>query len=377
MHKDVHVAEIEMTAGVLHIVKILNKAHMPWGVRNVPLDLIDKRLEKWLNDRCIPKAQPNYKTLMSKAGVSSVTEMPTKSYMCSLTDCYWFKPIKDQVCWKDVNFYDNGFDETAGKITLNGDDTVTIENWNIPELTTNGVLPKRWFQGKNGEFYLLKAGTPPDHKEVYNEAFAAQVASLFEMDVVPYAIYHDNDTNQDYSVCPSFIHNDNEEFVTLEQIRISLGGSHQMALDWLYENGFGEAVDLMRGFDYLIKNRDRHFGNIGVIIDPNTMQIKRLAPLFDHGFSMDVTLNQSIEYMQKLTGNTDAEELVVLDHLQWTLADDIKPIDLMRRARETYRPLYDNASLMQLVGEIGTRLLNLQTRAEQLEKLERDIEGVL
>ena len=268
-------------------------------------------------------------------------------------------------------------DETAGKITLNGDDTVTIENWNIPELTTNGVLPKRWFQGKNGEFYLLKAGTPPDHKEVYNEAFAAQVASLFEMDVVPYAIYHDNDTNQDYSVCPSFIHNDNEEFVTLEQIRISLGGSHQMALDWLYENGFGEAVDLMRGFDYLIKNRDRHFGNIGVIIDPNTMQIKRLAPLFDHGFSMDVTLNQSIEYMQKLTGNTDAEELVVLDHLQWTLADDIKPIDLMRRARETYRPLYDNASLMQLVGEIGTRLLNLQTRAEQLEKLERDIEGVL
>jgi hypothetical protein len=377
MHKDVHVAEIEMTAGVLHIVKILNKAHMPWGVRNVPLDLIDKRLEKWLNDRCIPKAQPNYKTLMSKAGVSSVTEMPTKSYMCSLTDCYWFKPIKDQVCWKDVNFYDNGFDETAGKITLNGDDTVTIENWNIPELTTNGVLPKRWFQGKNGEFYLLKAGTPPDHKEVYNEAFAAQVASLFEMDVVPYAIYHDNNTNQDYSVCPSFIHNDNEEFVTLEQIRISLGGSHQMALDWLYENGFGEAVDLMRGFDYLIKNRDRHFGNIGVIIDPNTMQIKRLAPLFDHGFSMDVTLNQSIEYMQKLTGNTDAEELVVLDHLQWTLADDIKPIDLMRRARETYRPLYDNASLMQLVGEIGTRLLNLQTRAEQLEKLERDIEGVL
>jgi hypothetical protein len=377
MHKDVHVAEIEMTAGVLHIVKILNKAHMPWGVRNVPLDLIDKRLEKWLNDRCIPKAQPNYKTLMSKAGVSSVTEMPTKSYMCSLTDCYWFKPIKDQACWKDVNFYDNGFDDTAGKITLNGDDTVTIENWNIPELTTNGVLPKRWFQGKNGEFYLLKAGTPPDHKEVYNEAFAAQVASLFEMDVVPYAIYHDNNTNQDYSVCPSFIHNDNEEFVTLEQIRISLGGSHQMALDWLYENGFGEAVDLMRGFDYLIKNRDRHFGNIGVIIDPNTMQIKRLAPLFDHGFSMDVTLNQSIEYMQKLTGNTDAEELVVLDHLQWTLADDIKPIDLMRRARETYRPLYDNASLMQLVGEIGTRLLNLQTRAEQLEKLERDIEGVL
>ena len=375
MHKDIHVAEIEMTAGVMHIAKILNPKHMPWGVRGVAAPLLDKRFDKWLRDRCIPKAQPNYGLLLKKAKVSSVTEMPTKSYMCSLTDCYWFKPIKDQVSWKDVNFFDNGFDETAGKVILNGDETISIENWNIPELTTNGVLPKRWFQGKNGEFYLLKAGTPPDHKEVYNEAFSAQVASLFNMDVVPYAIYHDNETNQDYSVCPSFIHNDNEEFVTLEQIRVSLGGNYQSALDWLYANGFGEAVDLMRGFDYLVKNQDRHFGNIGVIIDPNTMQIKRLAPLFDHGFSMDVSHNTLDEYTQKLTGKTEAEELVSLDYLQWTLRANIKPVDLMRRAREIYRHLYDQPSLMQLVNDIGRRLYNLQDRAEQLEKLERDIES--
>lgn len=375
MHKDIHVAEIEMTAGVMHITKILNSKHMPWGVRGVAAPLLDKRFDKWLRDRCIPKAQPNYSLLLKKAEVSSVTEMPTKSYMCSLTDCYWFKPIKDQVSWKDVNFFDNGFDETAGKVILNGDDTISIENWNVPELTTNGVLPKRWFQGKNGEFYLLKAGTPPDHKEVYNEAFSTQVASLFNMDVVPYAIYHDNETNQDYSVCPSFIHNDNEEFVTLEQIRVSLGGNYQSALDWLYANGFGEAVDLMRGFDYLVKNQDRHFGNIGVIIDPNTMQIKRLAPLFDHGFSMDVSHNTLDEYTQKLTGKTEAEELVSLDYLQWTLRANIKPVDLMRRAREIYRHLYDQASLMQLVNDIGRRLYNLQDRAEQLEKLERDIEN--
>ena len=133
----------------------------------------------------------------------------------------------------------------------------------------------------------------------------------------------------------------------------------------------------MRGFDYLIKNQDRHFGNIGVIIDPNTMQIKRLTPLFDHGFSMDVTPNQSIEYMQKLTGKSDVEELVSLDNLQWTLFADIKPIDLMRRAREVYQKLYDTPSLMELTNDIGRRLFDLQNRAEQLERLERDVEGVL
>jgi hypothetical protein len=131
----------------------------------------------------------------------------------------------------------------------------------------------------------------------------------------------------------------------------------------------------MRGFDYLVKNCDRHFGNIGVIIDPDTMQIKRLAPLFDHGFSMDVNTNVLDEYTQKLTGKTEIEELVALDHLQWTLKADVKPIDLMRRARETYKHLYDQASLMQLVNDIGRRLYNLQDRAEQLEKLERDVEN--
>lgn len=376
MHKDVIVAELEMSGCSLHILRVINPEHMPMGVAGVPNHLRDARLEKWLQERCIPKARPNYDTLLKKAGVSSWTEMPSKSYMCSLTDCYWFKPIQDLASWKDVNFYDNGFDESAGKIIMNGDDTIEIENWNIPELTTNGVLPKRWFQGRNGEFYLLKAGTPPDHKEVYNEAFASQCAELFGMDVVPYAIYHDNQTEQDYSVCPCFIHGDNEEFVTLEQIRISMGFSREECVQYLYTLGFGEQVDILRGFDYLIKNTDRHLGNIGVIRDPNTLEIKRLAPLFDHGFSMEVPQGGIDGYTQKLTDKSDAEELVALDHLQWATTADVKPIDLMRRARETYAHLYDQANLMQLVNSIGRRLFDLQDRAEQLARMERDIENV-
>jgi hypothetical protein len=273
-----------------------------------------------------------------------------------------------------VNFYDNGFDESAGKMIIGDDNSVEIENWNIPELTTNGVLPKRWFQGRNGEFYLLKAGTPPDHKEVFNEAFAAQCAKLFGIDAVPYAIYHDAQTEQDYSVCPCFIQGDNEEFVTLEQIRISMNLSREDCVKYLYTLGFGEQVDQLRGFDYLIKNADRHFGNIGIIRDPNTLEIKRLAPLFDHGFSMEAKDNG---YTQKLTDKSDAEELIDLDHLQWTTLSAVKPVDLMRRAREIYACLYDAPNLMQLASSIGRRLFDLQDRAEQLARLERDVERII
>lgn len=374
MHKDVHVAELEVSGSSMVILEILNADHMPIGVKDVPAEWRQSRLEKWLKDRCIPSEQPNYTLLLQKAGVSSITSMPIKSYMCSLTDCYWFKPIKDMVTWKDVNFFDNGFSDAAGKITLYGDDTIEIENWNVPELTTSGVLPKRWFQGKNGGFYLMKAGTPPGHVEVRNEAFASQCATLFGLDAVPYAIFHDESGN-DYSVCPSFIHNDHEEFVTLEQIRISMGLSHEDALQYLYDIGFGNEVDALRGFDYLIKNSDRHFGNLGIIRDPDTLEILRLAPLFDHGFSMDASPVQEV-FMQKLTDKMGQDELNSIKNLEWVLHKDIRPIDIMKRARETYSDVYVTSLLMNLTNDIGRRLFDLQDAAENREKVERNLTQV-
>ena len=400
MHKDITVAELSMTGASLHVLQIFSDDHMPLGVKGVPKNMLDARMERWFQDRCIPKAQPNYKLLMEKAGVSSVTEMPEKSYLCSLTDCYWFKPIKDKANWKDVNFYENGFDESAGRVTLTGDNSIEIENWNVPELTTNGVLPKRWFQGQNGTFYLLKAGTPPDYREVYNETFVSQCATLFGLDAVPYAIYKDAGTGVIYSICPSFIHDDREEFVSLEQLRHSLGGSKQDALDYLYSLGFDVQIDQARGLDYLVKNVDRHFGNLGIIRDPDTLEIKRIAPLFDHGFSMippsdkpqlnTTFVNPAVPspsyasaaaiaadgFIQKLTGKSDMEELVALDNLQWTTSAGVSPMDIMRRARETYRDVYEPAELMRLVSSIGRRLYDLQDRAEQLERIERDVEDL-
>lgn len=373
MHKDITVAEIIIRGCELHIERVINPVHMPWGVRGVPDEQQDIRLARWLEERCVPKSRNAHSMIIAMTGVSSMIEMPEKSYMCSLTDCYWFKPIHDTVSWAQVNFYDNGFDETAGKVLLNEDNSVTIENWNIPELTTNGVLPKRWFQGKNGGFYLLKAGTPPDYHEVYNEAFASQCAQLFGLDAVPYAIYRDNTTGIDYSVCPSFIHDDNEEFVSLEQIRISLGGSKEDALEYLYTLGLGEDIDKYRGFDYLVKNTDRHFGNIGIIRDSNTLEIKRLSPLFDHGFSMVLDKSPD-DFTQKLTDNSGSEELAQLMHLKWVSKADVSIIDFMRRVRANYSSIYDTSATLRLATEAGTRLQRLQERAEDRERLEREME---
>lgn len=43
--------------------------------------------------------------------------------------------------------------------------------------------------------------------------------------------------------------------------------------------------DLML-FDALIYNTDRHLGNFGMIVDNNTNELLRPAPIFDNGYSM-------------------------------------------------------------------------------------------
>ena len=48
---------------------------------------------------------------------------------------------------------------------------------------------------------------------------------------------------------------------------------------------FDEALDKMMLVDALIDNNDRHLGNFGVVRNVNTLEVERLAPIFDCGAS--------------------------------------------------------------------------------------------
>ena len=54
-------------------------------------------------------------------------------------------------------------------------------------------------------------------------------------------------------------------------------------LETMRSFGFSNQVDSMLLIDYLIGNVDRHARNHGQMIDSETQQIIKLAPLFDHG----------------------------------------------------------------------------------------------
>ncbi len=71
-------------------------------------------------------------------------ELLDRTYGLSLSDQYWVKREDDPVEWKDVNFFDNPFDEALGEILLTSYSSSHDISLNAPDVSTGGDLPKRW-----------------------------------------------------------------------------------------------------------------------------------------------------------------------------------------------------------------------------------------
>lgn len=288
MHKDVEVANIQIQHDknnnpYLHVQQIINKQLMPWGTKKSSMEQLDKNFSEWNDSRCIPFGRPNYDIFLSRVGVSSNAELIAISHMCSLTDCYWFKDENASTTWKDVNFRDNGINSNIYQMLFLRQEATGFDNLNSPDLTTDGNLPKMWIQ-KNDDFYLIKSNEKMAIDDACAELIASEIFNYLQIPCVDYTI--ENHSNNICSVCKCFISSNDEEFVPIYNLFIDSGmNSIQDFVDFLRNNGFDEDLSKMFCGDFIIGNIDRHAKNYGIIIDADTGNIKRFAPLFDHGNS--------------------------------------------------------------------------------------------
>lgn len=70
--------------------------------------------------------------------------------------------------------------------------------------------------------------------------------------------------------------------------------SGESPYEFCVRKGFGEYINRMLAFDFIILNRDRHGANIEVLRNPREHTV-RLAPLFDHGLSLLCTCSSDKE----------------------------------------------------------------------------------
>ena len=286
MHKDTIVAGITIEKddndeGYLHVHKVGNVSLLPYGVKNTTFENIDNEITLWNDTRCIPMGRPNYKPFLDGIGLKNNAELLAHSYMCSLTDCYWFKPFGSDVHWKDVNFYDNRFSSNLYKHIFYGDDSEQVNTLNAPDITTDGALPKMWIERENGNFALVKSSLGSCPMDVYNEIIADAILTELNVPHVHYWIEEHN--GSDCSVCECFIHSNNEEFVPLRNILRDYECTEPDFLPALRSAGLSIDLDKMMLADIIMGNTDRHAGNYGIILDSDTQSIKGFAPLFDHG----------------------------------------------------------------------------------------------
>lgn len=218
----------------------------------------------------------------------------------SLNDAFWITDDNRNDKWRDNNLYTNPLNEITAQIAFTGI-AYDLSGVNIttPEFTSRGALRKCWINTDDG--VCLMKGDEPEfcrkdgRSQATMEFYAAQVAEVMGLEHINYSLKeytHSNGRIETVCICPLFTSED-EGYVAADVFFKSSGLSlthssllqPQTHVKMAEIFGWDTYADMMV-FDALIMNSDRHLGNFGYIIDNNTGQFIRPAPIFDNGMSL-------------------------------------------------------------------------------------------
>ena len=286
MHKDKMVAKFNLYKNKpFEFIDIYDENELPIGLRG-NIHFASNNLMAWHSRRCIPNGRLNIKEIeQALENYGSIDEVSLSSFGLSLNDTYWYKPENSELSWDTINFRDNEFNESL--FELETIDKILNPNMS-PDFRTNGALNKMWIIS-DGRPCLIKSGdidgiTNNSGILAANEIVASQIATLLGLDAVEYLKLNLNGFETNYCISECFINYD-EDFVTGNDLLDQFNSKDSNKLyKFIGEKcGFNDELDKMIVLDVLLHNQDRHEDNYGIILDANTGDIKRFAPIFDTG----------------------------------------------------------------------------------------------
>lgn len=264
----------------------------PAARRLAPLELrgdpTDEALGRWLRGRTIPANRAYVRNFLAKQGLSERDPrgILAVSRGLSLQDVFWIAEDGFPGRWADVNLYENPFSRVLAWLAFTGYGSyVRTSVRSSPEYTTNGALPKCW-RRIAGRILLFKGGSEGaanTGREPQSEFHAAQVAAALGIPHVSYGLARFR--KRLCSTCPLFT-SQKVSFVPLA--RLTSARTLDETEDFLrsFAPAFLPALHGIVVLDALVRNEDRHLGNLGVLVDNATNEPKALAPAFDHGLSL-------------------------------------------------------------------------------------------
>lgn len=241
-----------------------------------------QNLTAFLERRKAPKHRKHIQQLLEQYGCDDLEGFLRFTHALSLNDTFWVREAGSSLTWGEVSLYENPFSKIISEAAFDGIISQTDLSSTSPEFGTDGQYAKCWIRETDGIF-LYKSGSAHYEIEPLSEYLAAQLSCR----LCPGAVIYDMDHYRGklVSKCPLFT----SEKTGLAKAGAVFHGKECTIPELLtyFENiGSGDAFRRMCILDAIILNTDRHYGNFGVLFDTDTLEIRGMAPVFDHNRSL-------------------------------------------------------------------------------------------
>lgn len=319
-----NIKEFKMPVFVADSVEVLNNKLCPLGIASDRIEMQSSQIlveafNYWIKKRLISDKRPDISKL-SSSNIHWNNKYIKYPNFFSFSDQYWIKYDESET-WDDLNFFHNDFDKTDGNIffSKNINNLRQLEfYYNSPDITTNGILPKKW-KIINNEPYLLKQAYLGYDQTPANEVLASRY--LKALNIIPFVEYSfEIEGFVTCCKCKNFI-NDTQEFVPAIYVYNAINTIQQetyydrmkRAIELFEIPNAIEFIDKMITVDRMIMNFDRHLGNFGFIRNVETGDFEGPAPLFDFGdaFLWNVAAQNKLEAIENHHFFQDREKYLI------------------------------------------------------------------
>ena len=314
------------------ISETLDEARLPLGVFNGSRRIAIDSFNSWWRNRGIPDTRSNLQSILHDMGAELPEELIMRNLGLSLSDQYWIRPDGVSLEWRDINFFNHDFNETA-KAIESYDFAFTSGGSVHPDNTSDGNLAKRWI-AEGASRILLKEGGKLN-QEPFNEAVATALHQrlLGEGEFVPYELRGTG--IETVSACPCFI-DDNEEYIPAAYVeRIKPHRNDES--EYQHYVSCCKTLDIdnielslwkMIVCDDILANSDRHFRNFGIVRNVETLAC-RPAPIFDSGTSLwcnipiDELKRGEFSFTSKQFEQSPARQMLLVEDMSWFSSGDL------------------------------------------------------
>lgn len=272
--------------GELELCKIVKKYN--------PLPFWCEDIDSWVANRSSAKHRTHVNKILEMCGGKTKSGFIALTHCLSLTDTLWVKSNRENPSWKDVNLYENNFDEVISRLSFDGNGLFGIQmSTTSPELTTDGAYDKCWLNEKDG-IHLIKTGSEGARNaglEPYGEVLASQVFKKLCNSVEYTLKKYDGRVVSDCKLFTS---------VEYGFRPISLFFKERLTLPKLLEiyreKNCEDAFKRMIVADCITLNCDRHFGNFGFLVNNETFEPTVLNPCFDFNMAFVPFAEEGVDF---------------------------------------------------------------------------------